>query len=79
MLTFPFPRSSRRISVAFRIFTTIGASRPPIRAPYSRSEWPDRLGMSLAPLMDPFTGTNDEDDGEPLSPARTIISVGANA
>ena len=29
--------------------------------------------------MDPFTGTNDEDDGEPLSPARTIISVGANA
>jgi hypothetical protein len=29
--------------------------------------------------MDPFTGMNVEDDGEPLSPARTIISVGANA
>ena len=29
--------------------------------------------------MDPFTGVNFEDEGEPLSPARTMISVGANA
>ena len=29
--------------------------------------------------MDPFTGVSVEDEGEPLSPARTIIRVGANA
>jgi hypothetical protein len=30
-------------------------------------------------MMDPFTGVSVEDGGEPLSPARTMISVGANA
>jgi hypothetical protein len=30
-------------------------------------------------LIDPFTGVNFEDEGEPLSPALTIISVGPNA
>jgi hypothetical protein len=30
-------------------------------------------------LMDPFTGVNDEDEPEPLRPARTIISVGPSA
>ena len=29
--------------------------------------------------MDPFTGVNFEDEGEPRRPARTIISVGASA
>jgi hypothetical protein len=29
--------------------------------------------------MDPFTGVSTEDEVEPLSPARTMISVGANA
>jgi hypothetical protein len=77
MLT--FSGSSRQSSVAFLIFTTKGESRPPRRFPYSKSGLPDGLGGSLVPPMDPFTGTNVEDESELLSPARTIISVGANA
>jgi hypothetical protein len=38
----------------------------------------DRVCGSYA-LMDPLIGVNVEEEGEPLSPARTIINVGANA
>lgn len=72
------PRSFRRISVAFLTCTTMLASRPLDRVPHSVSRLLDRVCGSYA-LIDPFIGVNVEDDGEPLSPARTIINVGANA
>ncbi len=36
-------------------------------------------GSGSDSLTDPFTGVGVEDESEPLRPARTMISVGANA
>jgi len=78
-------RSSRRISVAFLTCTImVVVSRPPTRSRVLHDSmsrllsWPPD-GSEPESMMDPFTGASVEDGGEPLSPARTMISVGANA
>ena len=74
-------RSSRRISVALFTCTIMAVSRPPSRVLLdSMSRLLYRPGGSESEsLMDPFTGVSVEDGDGPLSPARTMISVGANA
>jgi hypothetical protein len=60
----------------------MAVSRPPSRALHDstpRLLYRPPAGSEPESMMDPFTGVNVEDEGEPLSLARTMISVGANA
>lgn len=72
-------RLSRRISVAFMTCTIVVVSRPVLHASMSRLLYRPPGGSKSESMMDPFTGVGIEDEDEPLSPARTMISVGANA
>jgi hypothetical protein len=57
-------------------------SRPPSRVLHdsvSRLLYRPPDGTESESMMDPLIGVSVEDEGEPLSPARTMINVGANA
>jgi hypothetical protein len=59
-------------------------SRPPSRVllvyeSISRLPYRPPDGRESESMMGPFTGVSVEGRGEPLSPARTMINVGANA